>query len=113
LSYHAGVTTPVSRLLARARRGAGLTQRELARRARTSQSVVARIESGTVSPSFETLQRLVRSAGFELHATIQPTPVASSHMLEDVRRILGLSPEERLIELRNAARFLAAAKRAE
>jgi hypothetical protein len=32
-------------------------------------------------------------------------------MLSDVARILRLTPEERLIELRNAARFLAAARR--
>lgn len=33
-------------------------------------------------------------------------------MLDDVERILQLSPEERLRELTNAARFLAAAKHA-
>jgi len=32
-------------------------------------------------------------------------------MLDDVPRILRLTPEERLIELRNAARFLDAAVR--
>jgi len=32
-------------------------------------------------------------------------------MLDDVARILQLTPEERLLELRNAARFFAAARR--
>jgi hypothetical protein len=32
-------------------------------------------------------------------------------MLDDVARILRLTPEERLLELRNAARFFAAARR--
>jgi hypothetical protein len=31
-------------------------------------------------------------------------------MLDDVPRILSLSPEERLVELRNAARLLAVAR---
>jgi hypothetical protein len=32
-------------------------------------------------------------------------------MLDDVPRILALSPEERLLELRNAARLFSAARR--
>jgi predicted transcriptional regulator len=100
-----------SRLLRSARRAAGLTQRNLARRARTSQSVIARIESGATSPSWNTLAHLVSCAGFDLHATVSPRARARSHMLSDVARILRLTPEERLLELRNAARLFAAAKR--
>jgi len=33
-------------------------------------------------------------------------------MMDDVARIRRLTPEQRLLELRNAARFFAAAKRA-
>jgi len=98
-------------LLNSARRRAGLTQRELAHRARTSQSVIARIENGTVSPSWNTLQHLLNSAGFELRTTLAPKLSGRSHMLADVARILRLTPEERLRELRNAARFFAASKR--
>lgn len=100
-----------SRLLIEARQRAGLSQRALARRARTAQSVVARIESGASSPSWETLERLLRGAGFALSATLTPTLRGPSHMLEDVARILRLTPEERLIELRNAARFFETAVR--
>jgi transcriptional regulator with XRE-family HTH domain len=103
--------TSASQLLAAARRGAGLTQRALARRARTSQSVIARIESGATCPSWRTLQRLLSKAGFELQATIRPLRRGRSHMLDDVPRILRLTPEQRLLELRNAARFFAAATR--
>jgi transcriptional regulator with XRE-family HTH domain len=53
-------------LLREARLRAGLTQRELASRARTSQSAVARWESGEVVPSFERLRELVRACGLEL-----------------------------------------------
>ena len=104
-------TTQASRLLASARRRAGLTQRDLARRARTSQSVIARIECGATSPGWKTLLRLVSRAGFDLHVALKPRARGRSHMLDDVPRILRLTPEERLLELRNAARFLAAAVR--
>lgn len=100
-----------ARLLVEARQRAGLTQRALARGAGTSQSVVARIENGTASPTWQTLEQLLRSAGFELSATLEPSLRAPSHMLEDVPRILRLTPEERLIELRNAARLFATAVR--
>jgi transcriptional regulator with XRE-family HTH domain len=53
-------------LLREARLRAGLTQRELATRARTSQSAVARWESGDVVPSFERLRELIRACGLEL-----------------------------------------------
>ncbi|MBV8341248.1 MAG: helix-turn-helix domain-containing protein [Gammaproteobacteria bacterium] len=100
-----------SRLLIAARRGSALTQRQLARRARTSQSVIARVEKGTVSPSWRTLERLLHCAGFELRATLLPRIASRSHMLADVPRILQLTPEERLLELRNAARFFAGSRR--
>jgi len=53
-------------LLRYARRSAGLTQAELARRAGTSQAMVARYETGVASPTVRTLQRLLRAAGREL-----------------------------------------------
>jgi transcriptional regulator with XRE-family HTH domain len=53
-------------LLREARLRAGLTQRELATRARTSQPAIARWESGEVVPSFERLRELVRACGLEL-----------------------------------------------
>jgi transcriptional regulator with XRE-family HTH domain len=43
-----------------------LTQRELASRAGTSQSAIARWESGEVVPSFERLRELIRACGLEL-----------------------------------------------
>jgi predicted transcriptional regulator len=100
-----------ARLIIEARRRAGLSQRALARRARTVQSVVARIESGTTSPSWDTVKRLLRGAGFALSASLVPRLRGRTHMLEDVPRILRLTPEERLLELRNADRFFKTAVR--
>ena len=57
-------------LLLQARTRAGLTQRALARRAKTVQSVVARIEKGQTSPSIETFDRLLAAAGFELRGQL-------------------------------------------
>jgi hypothetical protein len=99
-------------LLRAARGRAGLTQRELARRAGTSQSVVARVEQGQTDPSTANLARLLAAAGFKLRADLRPAPVADTHMLEDVARILALTPEERLLEVRNVSRFESAARRA-
>ena len=102
--------TPRS-LLIEARRLGRLTQRALADRAGTVQSVVARIEGGSTSPTWDTLTRLLDAAGFELRVALHSAPEGESHMLGDVGRILRLSPEARLMELRNAASFLAAARR--
>ena len=98
-------------LLLEARSRAGLVQRELAERASTSQSVVARIERGQTIPSVETLDRLLAAAGFELKKILLPKPVVRSHMLDDSARILRLSPVERLREVANVSRFVSAARR--
>ena len=49
-----------------ARNRAGLTQSEVARRIKTSQSVVARLERGASMPSTRTLQRFARATGSRL-----------------------------------------------
>jgi len=63
-------------LLKAARDRAGITQRELARRAGTSQAMVARIERGQQSPSIATLDRLVRACGLDLSVDIGFAEVA-------------------------------------
>jgi transcriptional regulator with XRE-family HTH domain len=98
-------------LLREARRRAGLTQRELARRAGTSQSVVARIEHDRTAPSVDTLSRLLAAAGFVVRVDLEPAGVADTHMLDDVARILALTPEQRLLEVRNVSRFEASVRR--
>ena len=85
-----------------ARRRAGLTQADLAGRLGTTQSVVARWESGRVSPTLETLRRVVRACGLDLHLTLRP---ADDHDLGLALQNLRLSPEERLDQLITALRF--------
>lgn len=59
-------------LLREARAVAGMTQQDLAVASHTAQSAISRVETGRVSPTFDTLERLVRATGSELHLTIQP-----------------------------------------
>lgn len=55
-----------AQLLRQARKAAGLTQAELARRAGTSQPVISAYERDRRDPSVSTLQRIVRAAGAQL-----------------------------------------------
>jgi predicted transcriptional regulator len=52
--------------LLRARAEAGLTQTEVARRMGSTQSAVARLEGGGISPSVETLRRYAKAVGKRL-----------------------------------------------
>jgi ribosome-binding protein aMBF1 (putative translation factor) len=54
------------RTLIEARTRAGLSQAQLAQRMKTSQSYVARIESGKVRPSTDALHRVARATGTRL-----------------------------------------------
>lgn len=53
-------------LLRSRRTSAGLTLRQLAARAGTSHSTLAAYEAGRVEPSLETLERVLRAAGYDL-----------------------------------------------
>jgi ribosome-binding protein aMBF1 (putative translation factor) len=61
----------------RARANAGLTQEQLARRMRTTQAVIARLESGRVKPSTRTLERLATATGMRLRITFESAPIGS------------------------------------
>ncbi|HWE91899.1 MAG TPA: helix-turn-helix transcriptional regulator [Pseudonocardiaceae bacterium] len=52
-------------LLKRVRQAAGLSQRELARRAGTSRTTLSAYEHGAKSPTFATAERLLFAAGYE------------------------------------------------
>ena len=95
-----------ARLLREARTRSGLSQRALARRAGTAQSVIARIENGQTSPTWSTLERLLKAANYDVVARAEPSVVVGSHMLDDVPRILAMTPEQRMQEIKNVSRFL-------
>ncbi|MGH2820913.1 MAG: helix-turn-helix domain-containing protein [Actinomycetota bacterium] len=84
------------RLIREARLRAGLTQAELAALLQTSQSVVARWESGTRKPSYDHVLRAVRTCGLELIPHLVPR---EEHDLGLALERLRLSPSERLDSL--------------
>ena len=72
-----------------ARRRAGLSQVELARRAGLTQSVISAYESGHRQPSLPTLAALVESAGFELAVSVRRQPGGLASLTGPVgRRVL-------------------------
>jgi ribosome-binding protein aMBF1 (putative translation factor) len=62
----------LARAVIQARASAGLTQEELAKRMKTTQSVIARLESGRTKPSTQTLQRLATATGTRVKITFEP-----------------------------------------
>jgi transcriptional regulator with XRE-family HTH domain len=56
-----------------ARSRAGLTQEELAAKMETSQSSIARLESGRTIPSGRTLKRFAKATGTRLRISFAPT----------------------------------------
>jgi transcriptional regulator with XRE-family HTH domain len=92
-----------------ARRRAGLTQAELAARVGTTQSAIARQESGDTEPSFARVLALVRAAGLELVPRLVPADdsdwsVASFN--------LTLDPDARVRRHQAALRFALAGRQA-
>lgn len=59
--------------LVRARTEARLSQSELAKRIGTTQSAIARLEGGGVSPSLSTLRRYAEATGTKLHVELVPS----------------------------------------
>jgi transcriptional regulator with XRE-family HTH domain len=87
-------------LLRKARRDAGLTQRQLADRTGVAQPTIARIERGIADPRARTLERLLRACGYELkleHRAGAGVDRSQFHAL------LRLRPVERLKLLRDDA----------
>ena len=70
-----GAEFELARVLIEARTQAGLTQAELARRMKTTQSVIARMESGHVRPSTRTLERLAEATDTRLRISFEPVSI--------------------------------------
>jgi len=62
----------ISRELISARTRAGLTQSEIAGRMNTTQSTIARLESGKTMPSMRTVQRYAEATGSKVIIRLEP-----------------------------------------
>jgi transcriptional regulator with XRE-family HTH domain len=87
------MSTMGSDFVREARKRAGLTQRELAAKAGTTQSAIARLESGRTQPSFDTVLRLVRLCGMDLDIMLSERDDSD---WAQARRLLALTPVQRL-----------------
>lgn len=82
----------VATLITTARRRAGLSQRELAARARTSAAAVCQYERGERVPRVDTLQRLIAAAGSTLVLQVPPSPdIDLDRRARDLEQVLGLA----------------------
>jgi uncharacterized protein len=72
----------------------GLTQRQLAIRAGSTQPAISRLESGELSPTFETLERLLAVMGEVAEVQVRRTP--GDYDRSRLRALRSRSPEQRL-----------------
>lgn len=95
-----------------ARERHGLDQRGLARRARTSQTQISRIERGAVSPSVRTVARLLEVMGERLELGAVPGP-RGNQPIEQLRSdFLQLTPGERITQAAELSHALTTIARA-
>ena len=94
----------IGRDLLRARKRAGLSQRELAARAGVPQSTVARIETGVIDPRYSTVERLIDACDDELVVTPRPGKGVDRTV---IRELLKLTPTERIQAAADEANALA------
>ncbi|MGA8745453.1 MAG: helix-turn-helix transcriptional regulator [Solirubrobacterales bacterium] len=87
----------IATLVHELRATAGLSQRDLARRAGTSQPAIARYERDVATPSWDTLERLALACGQRLQ--LDARPLADPHDVELAEVLLGLTPQQRLAAL--------------
>ena len=57
----------IALVVARARRGAGMTQAQLAEAIGTKQQAISRLESGKLDPKISTLRGIARATGAKMH----------------------------------------------
>lgn len=84
----------VPELIKGGRRRHGVSQRTLALRAGTDQAAISRIERGQVSPSVETVERLLAAMGEELR--LEARPMKREYDPLHLRAALRRTPAERL-----------------
>jgi transcriptional regulator with XRE-family HTH domain len=85
----------------------GLSQSRLARRARTTQAVVSRIERGEASPTLDTLRRLLGAMGWELDVELRRSQW-QDHDPDALRSFGARTPQRRLSGIEQTVRDVSA-----
>jgi transcriptional regulator with XRE-family HTH domain len=98
-------------LLCTARRDAGLTQAELARRLGTTQSAIARMERPGANPTVAWLDRALAAAGRRLELGAERPPTAPEVDATQIAERLALTPAERVATFQRSQRNLNALRR--
>ena len=78
------------RVIRLAREKSGLSKRELARRAGTSPAAIVKYESGAMSPTVDTLNRILRVAGWEIEVQVAPVSDQLVERGEMMHELLGI-----------------------
>jgi transcriptional regulator with XRE-family HTH domain len=84
----------IGELVRSARKRHSVSQQALALRAQTDQAAISRIERGEVSPTFETVERLLAAMGERL--STEGEPLERDYDPLHLRASLRRTPEERL-----------------
>lgn len=84
----------IGEIVRRSRERRDVSQQVLALRAGTDQAAISRIERGEVSPSLETVERLLAALGEQLAP--QPAPLERDYDPLHMQATLRRTPEERL-----------------
>jgi transcriptional regulator with XRE-family HTH domain len=102
-------TSQADELIRNARRRSRISQRELARRAGTSQAAISRIERGLEEPTLERLEQILASLGWRPVIELAPVAVHDAEprrLHEDARRDPATRLESGFAMGRFARRFL-------
>jgi transcriptional regulator with XRE-family HTH domain len=92
-----------ARIIRFARAKSGLSIWELAQRAKTSSAAIVKYESGKTSPSVETLNQILRAAGWAAEVNLFPVSsdlVARGEMMVELLEIVDL------VEIKTAEEYL-------
>jgi transcriptional regulator with XRE-family HTH domain len=98
-------------LIREARRRAGLSQADLAERLATSQSVVARWETGRRTPSIESVIAAASACDLDLHLGFAARDVDHDRLIDDMLRLTPAQRIEALIARLEAEKALHRARR--
>jgi transcriptional regulator with XRE-family HTH domain len=105
----AAMATHGNDLVREARKRARLTQRELAEKAGTTQSAIARLESGRTRPAYDEVLRLVRLCGMDLDVMLVERDDSD---WAQAQRLASLTPHERVERAMSVAAQMRAIRRA-